>query len=357
MQDEKINDVTNTDVNETDGIVKLPGTRKAAIFLMTLGDKISGQIFKNLSVIEQEKILVEIASPSPVSPEIRAGIIDEFYTLMQTQGIYAGGGGWAKVHGLLSSAFGGKSGQAKELEDRLQAAMSKQPFNLFRDVEPGRLYGFIRNESSQTIALVLSYLPSDQAAEVLSQFKRSEKRNEIARRIATMISLDRHTVTQVEDVLKKKIVRGPGTQWSREGPETLAQMLNKSSPDITDLALEYIQNRGADGPEIAQKVKDKMFTFQDIIQLNDVDVGVRVMMDVDDKEIATALRGENDEIINKFRRNTPDRRWERIESLMTGRGIARSLINEAQRNIVEKIRDMETAGEITITRTGEELVE
>jgi len=335
--------------------VDMPGTKKAAIFLMNLGDEVSGEIFKNLTMIEQEKILVEIASPGQISPEVRAGVMDEFYELMQAQGIYLTGG-WGKVESILNAAYGGK-GRAKDMTDRLQSVINKQPFNAFRDTDPTTLHSFLRDESAQTIALILSYLPSEQSAEVLRKF-RSPKRNEIAKRIATLSNMDQEAVRQVEEVLSERIGTGPGEQWSREGPVILAQILNRSSRDLSELVMDYIVNRGGpDGPEIAQQVKDNMFTFRDITLLNDIQMSIQVMRQVDDQELATALRGEPEEVVDKFRRNTPERRWNRIESLMKGPSISRGEINEAQRNIIDKIRDLEEAGEITIVRSTEEMVD
>ena len=137
------------------------GLQKAAILMIALGPEKASKLFKHLKDEEIEALTLEIANTKSVSQQVKDDVMDEFYELCLAQQYIAEGGiGYAKE--LLDNALG--SDRASEVIGRLTASLQVRPFEFIRKTDPSQLLNFIQDEHPQTIALILSYLPSSQAA-------------------------------------------------------------------------------------------------------------------------------------------------------------------------------------------------
>lgn len=326
------------------------GNRKISVFFLSLKNEISGEVFKRFSEGDQETILLEIASRTPIAADDRAKVMDEFVVKMQLAG---GMVGMAEAEGLLIAAFGSKRA-ARDMTARLNSVLESQPFSMFRDAEPADIYSFLSTESPQTIALVLSYLVPQKASEILSQFPQS-KRNQIAKRIAVMAPMNHESVEEVEAVLKEKYQDQPSTGQSiNDGPQILAKVLTTTQREVSDTILESID---ATDNETAQKIREYMFTFDDIALIDDQAFRNELMRAVQTDVLGKALKGASEEVRDKFRRNMPERLRGRLDSLMDELGQLRLReVEEAQNSILEEVRRLEEAGKIVISREQEEFV-
>ena len=330
----------------------MDGIRKTAVFLLTLKGKISGEIFKRLSEADQEKVLVEIASPASISPDERATVMDDFLGVMESEGIYASGG-LAEAEALLEQAFGSKRA-ARDMTDRLQTVIDQTPFSMFNDAEGEEIYSFLSTENPQTIALVLSFLPADKGAQVMELFP-SRKQNQIASRIASMSTITPEAVEEVESTLREKFQGASQSgQNQTDGPVILAKIMTKVSRERADSVLESLEQRN---PEAVEKIRENMFTFEDVTLIDDMAFrGEIVSLPCMQTDLPLALKGASDGVKEKFLSNMTDKLRARIEGTMNDLPPQRaSDVSGAQRVILDEIRKLEEADKIKISLEQEEM--
>ncbi|MAG83193.1 flagellar motor switch protein FliG [Candidatus Poribacteria bacterium] len=333
----------------------MTGVRKIGIFLLTLKGPISGEVFKQLSEKEQEKVLVEIASPDPIAPEERSTVMDEFMHNLQSAGAYAMGG-MEEAQDLLQSAFGSKRA-AETMTAKLESTLENKPFSMFNDADPAEIYQFLVAESAQTIALVLSNIVPDKAGEVLERFQ-SRMRSQIAGKIATMDAMSPEAVQEVEGVLMSRFKGSSGqAQKTTDGADILAKMLNKfGNKEDADGVIEAMTQKH---PEVAEKIREGMFTFDDIVLIDKMEFRNEVVrLPSIPEHGALALKGASEDVQDMFFDNMTEKVAARLRSNIADMGsVKASAVNEAQKAILEEVRGLEENGKITISREEEEVFE
>ena len=179
----------------------LSGIQKAAILLIALGPEKSATVFKHLKEEEIEDLTLEIANTRSISPQVKESVINEFYEICLAQQYIAEGGiSYAKE--LLEKALG--TDKALDVIGKLTASLQVKPFEFVRKTDATQLLGFIQDEHPQTIALILSYLSSTQAALIISALA-PERQADVAKRIATMDRTSPDVIKEVERVLESKL--------------------------------------------------------------------------------------------------------------------------------------------------------
>ncbi|MBX3119384.1 MAG: flagellar motor switch protein FliG [Fimbriimonadaceae bacterium] len=322
--------------------------QKAAIMLMILGPEQSGSMMRFFKEEQVEQLSIEVARLERVTPEQRAQVIHEFHELAIAQE-YMAEGGIEHAKRVLEQAFGAE--RAESIIEKVVTAMQVVPFEFLKKADPAQVLSFIQDEHPQTIALILAYMPINAAAQIVSKLPQ-DLRVEVAARIASMEQTPPEVVRRIEQVLEKKI----STVLSQEmtyagGPKALVDLLNRVDRTTERLIMDSISESD---PELADTVKNMMFVFEDIIQLDDRALQ-QVLKEVDMKELATALKGTGVEVQNKFYKNMSERAVAMLKEDMEFMGPVRlKIVEEAQQKIVAAIRRLEEAGEITISRAGEE---
>ena len=322
------------------------GLQKSAILLIALGPEKSAQIFKHLKEDEIEQLTLEIANTSSVSPGVKEEVLNEFYEVCLAQQYIAEGGiSYAKE--LLEKALGQE--KAKDVIGKLTASLQVRPFEFVRKTDPAQLLNFIQDEHPQTIALVLSYLPSAQAAQVVSALP-PEKQADVAKRIATMDRTSPDVIKQVEGVLERKLSSLVNQDYTIVGgTDAIVAILNAVDRGTERHILETLE---MEDPELADEIRRKMFVFEDIISLDDRAIQ-RVLRDVDNNDLAVALKNTNEEVQNVIFKNLSKRLAAMIKEDMEFMGPVRLKdVEEAQQKIVNIIRKLEDAGEIVVSRGG-----
>ncbi|MDF2820729.1 MAG: fliG [Clostridiales bacterium] len=324
----------------------IPGIQKAAILLITLGPEKSSTIFKFLKEDEIEQLTLEIANTRSVSAKLKDEILDEFYEIcLAQQYISEGGIGYAKD--LLEKALG--ADKAFEVIGRLTASLQVRPFEFIRKTDAGQLLNFIQDEHSQTIALILSYLPAVQAASIVAALS-PEKQADVARRIAQMDRTSPEIIKDVESVLEKKLASLVTQDYTIVGGvDSIVQILNAVDRSTEKHIMETLE---IEDTELADEIRKKMFVFEDILTLDDRSIQ-RVLKEVDNNDIATALKGSVEEVQNVIFNNMSKRLSAMIKEDMEFMGPVRLKdVEEAQQKIVNIIRKLEDASEIVISRGG-----
>lgn len=324
----------------------LSGLQKAAILLIALGPEKSATIFKHLKEDEIEELTLEIANTRSVTPQIKDSVINEFYEICLAQQYIAEGGiGYAKE--LLEKALGTE--KAMDVIGKLTASLQVKPFEFVRKTDATQLLNFIQDEHPQTIALIMSYLSPGQSSMILSALA-PERQADVTRRIALMDRTSPDVIKEVEKVLESKLSSLVNQDYTIiGGVDAVVDILNTVDRGTEKHIMETLE---IEEPELADEIRKKMFVFEDILLLDDRAIQ-RVLRDVDNNDLALALKSANEQVQNAIFNNLSKRLAVMIKEDMEFMGPVRMKdVEEAQQKIVNIIRKLEDGGEIVISRGG-----
>jgi len=330
-----------------DAIDALSGKTKAAIFLITLGPEKSASIFKYLKEEEIELLTLEIANISSVMPDIKESILEEFYQLcLAQQYITEGGISYAKQ--ILEKALG--ESRAFEVISKLTVALKTRPFDFIRKADAKQILNFIQNEHPQVIALILAYLRPSQAASVLSELS-PERQADVAKRIALMDRTSPDVIKEVEKALEKKLSNLMTEDYlDVGGVDSVVDILNSVDRSTEKNIMETLETEDT---ELSEEIRKRMFTFDDIVTLDSRAIMAVLRQDIDNKELAVALKGSTKEVESVILANVSKRMGAMIKEDMEYMGpVRRTDVENAQQKIVAIIRRLQDAGEIVIARGG-----
>lgn len=325
---------------------RLTGKEKAAILLIALGTETASEVYKHLREEEIEQLTLEIANLRKIDSEVKDKVIEEFYEMCLAQNYIAEGGiEYAKE--ILKKALGEQ--KAIELINKLTSSLQVRPFDFARKADPAQLFNFIQNEHPQTIALILAYLRPEQAATILSSLPQ-EKQADVAARIATMDSTSPEIIKEVERIIENKLASMVTSDFtSAGGIETIVDILLSVDRGTEKHIMESLEMRD---DELAEEIKKRMFVFEDIVKLDNRSVQ-RFLREVDNNDLALALKSTSEEVANVIFSNMSKRLQEMIKEDMEFMGPVRLRdVEEAQQRIVNVIRRLEDAGEIVVARGG-----
>ena len=332
-------------------ITDLNGVQKAAILLITLGPDKAANVFKHLKEDEIEQLTLEIANTRSVSQSLKEEVLDEFYDVCLAQQ-YIAEGGIGDAKDLLEKALGAE--KAMEVIGKLTASLQVRPFEFIRKIDASQILNFIQDEHPQTIALILSYLSTGQASTIISQLPQ-DKQADVAKRIAQMDRTSPDVIKEVERVLERKLSSLANQDYTLAGGvDAIVEILNTVDRGTEKHIMETLE---IDEPELADEIRKKMFVFEDILTLDDRSIQ-RVLREVDNNELAVALKSANEDVQNAIFNNLSKRLATMIREDMDFMGPVRMKdVEEAQQKIVNIIRKLEDSGEIVTSRGGgDELV-
>ena len=328
------------------GDERTSGIQKAAVLLIILGPERSSLMFKHLKEEEIEEITLQIANTRSITPQVKEEVISDFYELCLAQQYIAEGGiGYAKE--LLDKALG--VDKAEDVISKLTASLQVKPFEFVRKTDASQLLNFIQDEHPQTIALILSYLSSQQASQILSAIT-PDRQADVAKRIALMDRTSPDVIKEVEKVLESKLASLVNQDYTIiGGVDAVVEILNTVDRGTEKHIMENLE---IEEPELADEIRKKMFVFEDILLLDDRAIQ-RVLRDVDNGDLAMALKSANEQVQNAIFNNLSKRLAVMIKEDMEFMGPVRMKdVEEAQQKIVNTIRKLEDSAEIVISRGG-----
>lgn len=323
--------------------------QKAAVFLLALGPDISAGVLKKLNEAEVEMLVAEIAHVEKLPQGVTDNVLKEFRDLHEAQGFITQGG-LEYASDILERALG--KNKAREIIARLTATFEIAPFHFLRNTDPNEILSFLEDEHPQTIALVITHLRPEQASVILHQLE-SNLRAEVVRRIAMMDRTTPDIIAEVERILESKISSlARGQEYAVVGGiDATVKILNQVDRGTERAILEILED---ENPELAEEIRRKLFTFEDVINLEDRAVQ-RVLREVDSKKLALALKTANEDLKEKVFGNMSQRAGEMLREDMEFLGPVRLRdVEQAQQEIVNTVRRLEEDGEIIIARGGEE---
>lgn len=332
-------------------MAQMSGVKKAAILMISLGSETSSKVMKLLPESMIQQVSYEIANTEYVTPAEKDAVIDEFVdTATARQYVLDGGLDYAKD--LLIQSLGQQ--RAKEVLDVLNTIqLREQPFNIARRADEQQLVNLLSEEHPQTAALILCYMQSDKAASVLSQFS-NERQTDVAERIATISTTSPATIHRIEKVMEQKFSNiVDGERENIGGVGALVDILNSSGRSTEKTILAGLESRQ---PELASEIQVNLFTFEDLVSLQRLDVQ-KVLRDVPNDVLELALKGSDENIKDFIFANLSSRAVENIKEDLEFMGPTRlSAVEEAQQKIVAVIRQLDEKGEIYLGRGEQDAV-
>ena len=329
---------------------KSNGLKKSAILLMALGPAVSAKILRNFNEADIERISLEIANTAKVEVNTIEEVLEEFLLLSQAQR-YMLDGGLDYARNLLEQTLGNQ--KANEIIKKLKEASQIKPFMFVRKADPKQLTNLIGQEHPQTIALILAYLDPLQASQVLGSLP-DEQQPEIARRIALMDRTSPEVLKEVEGVLQERLSSVVQQDFAAAGGiQSLVDILNNVDRGTEKLILEELEK---DDPKLVDEIRKLMFIFEDVTALDNASIQ-RIIREVDQKDLALALKGSSEEVKERIFRNVSKRAAEMLKEDIDFMGPVRLReVEEAQQRIVSVVRKLDETGEIIISRGGEDAI-
>ncbi len=320
----------------------LPVMTRVAILFVALGQEASGEVLKYLADFEVEEITQAIANLKNISVAQQDKVLEEFEQHMLA-GAWVSQGGLDFARQALERAVGPR--RAQEILDRVMHTVSSG-FFMLKNVAPDQIAPFISQEHPQTIALILSQLESTQAAGILTQLP-ERMQADVAYRIATMENITPNVLKQIEESLEASLRDILGGNKDVGGPKVVADILNLTGSTTEKSVLDQMD---AQDPEVAESVRNLMFTFTDIVKLSDREIQT-LLREVDQKDLVVALKAAEDELKTKILNNMSERVRTFISEEMEFLGPMRlSEVEEVQLRIVQQVRQLEEQGQITVVR-------
>lgn len=320
------------------------GAKKAAVLLMTLGTELSSEILKNLSDKQVQKIGVEIANLHKVTAEERRNILKEFLEARKSKD-FAMQGGIDYAKSLLQGAF--DTSKTNKLMEGIKIETSAQIFTSARRADVNQILACIEGESAQTIAIILSNIQTEKAAQIICSLD-EHLQQEVALKLGTISNISPTVIKAVDNALEKKLLAtGDNKIDSSNGFDSLLDILTKVDGKTEKNIINFLENKNN---ILAERVKANMFTFEDIANLDDVSIQ-KVLKEVNIKDIAIALKGADENISNIVLRNQSSRASQALKEEINLLGALKiSQVEEAKRNIVKIIRRLEQDGVISINK-------
>jgi len=335
-------------MDERVALASLPGRRKAAILLVSLGSKGAAEVFRHLPNEMIEQLTVEMAKMQAVEPEYASSVMQEMVDTAYARG-YLAEGGLRFAREVLEQSVG--SQRAGEILNRLSVIIEQTPFEFLRNTPADQIAAFLRNEHPQTVAMVVAQLPNTPLAAKVMELLEAELQADVAMRIAMMGQTSPDVVKEVAQVMERKLETVLQREWAAAGGvRSLAAILNAANRSTERNILEHLGN---ENDEVANEVRSLLFVFEDILKLDDRSIQM-VLREVDSKDLGLAMRGASTEVQSKILDNMSQRGAEMLrEEMEYMPPQRRRVVEEAQTKIVGVVRKLEDSGELVISRGGD----
>lgn len=324
------------------------GVQDAAIFLMSLGEEEAAEVFKHLAPKEVQRLGEAIARTRSVSRERVDGVIEKFTSEAASQSLLVSDTD-NYVRSVLKRALG--EDKAGLLIDRILQGGDVTGIESLKWMDPLSVAELLRNEHPQIMAAILVHLDFEQVAGILKHLT-ARTRNEVMLRIATLEGIQPAALKDLNEVLFKVLAGGDKVRKaSLGGVKTAAEIINLMGTQIETTVIDAIRNHDAD---LAQKIMDKMFTFEDLTKLDGKSVQ-QVLKEVSSDSLVVALKGATTELRELILANMSSRAAEGLRDDLESRGPLRlSEVEAQQKEILKVVRRLSDEGSIVIGGGGDD---
>jgi flagellar motor switch protein FliG len=328
----------------------LSGVERAAVLLLMLGEEGAASVLQHMGPREVQKLGASMSSIRNVSQEQVNGVVDRF---LEAVGKHTALGIDAEsyMRTALVKALG--EDKARGLMDRIVLGDTTHGLETLKWMDPRSIADMIRNEHPQIVAIVLAYLDSDHAAEVLAHLP-ERTRSDLLLRIATLDTVQPAALQELNQVLEKQFSGNATVKASAVGGvKTAANILNFMDSSAETEVMDRMKD--SDGV-LAQQIQDLMFVFDDLVEIDDQSIQA-LLREISSETLLLALKGSDEGIKEKFFKNMSKRASEMLRDDLDAKGPVRvSEVEAAQKEILGVARRMADEGQIVLGKGGEEMI-
>ncbi|MCG8640437.1 MAG: flagellar motor switch protein FliG [Desulfobacterales bacterium] len=319
----------------------IPGPRKAAIFLMAMGEEYATEVFERMNEMEISEVAFEMSMIDHITPEMLKAVSLDFVDMFE---------GESKmivesdrfIKNIVRKTLDEKDAKAV-LED-LEKKKQDKPFIWSRNVNVGTLAGYVEGEHPQTIAMILAHMPSEISSEILMTLP-EELKGDIAMRIARLGQISEDVVRDVDRALKIELSGAVGPGGKAGGLQVLVDIINGVDKSTEDAVMEFVEE---DNPEMANDIRNLMFVFEDLTGIDDTAMR-EILKKVEGQQLTFALKTATDEMKEKIFSNLSQRAGEMLKDDLEAMGPVRlAEVEEAQQAVVRAAKELEADGTITL---------
>ncbi len=319
----------------------ISGPRKAAIFLMAMGEDYATQVFEKMTELEISDVAFEMSSIEQITPEMLKAVsldfVDQFEgeskMIIETDSF---------IQNVVKKTL--KDKEADAILDDLEKKKQDKPFIWSRNVNVGTLAGYVEGEHPQTIAMILAHMPSEISSDILMSLPEDLK-GDIAMRIAKLGQISEDVVRDVDRALRLELSGAVGPGGKAGGLQVLVDIINGVDKTTEDSVMEYVEE---DNPEMANDIRNLMFVFEDLTSIDDMAMR-EILKKVEGQQLTFALKTATDEMKEKIFSNLSQRAGEMLKDDLEAMGPVRlAEVEEAQQAVIRAAKELEADGTITL---------
>ncbi len=319
----------------------ISGPRKAAIFLMAMGEEYATKVFGKMNEQEIADVAFEMSAIDNITPEMLRTVSLDFVANFE---------GESKmiiesdsfIQNIVKKTMSPKDASA--ILGDLEKKKQDKPFIWSRNVNVGTLAGYIEGEHPQTIAMILAHMPSEISSEIMMTIPEDLK-GDIAMRIARLGQISEDVVRDVDKALKLELSGAVGPGGKAGGLQVLVDIINGVDKSTEDAVMEFVEE---DNPEMANDIRNLMFVFEDLTSIDDMAMR-EILKKVEGQQLTFALKTATDEMKEKIFSNLSQRAGEMLKDDLEAMGPVRlTEVEEAQQTVVRAAKELEADGTITL---------
>ena len=326
---------------------ELDPSERASLLLLALGQERASAVLKHMGPKEVQMIGTTMAGLGNITPEMVDVVLEEFITTIKNQ-TALGMDSDEYIRNMLTDALG--ADKASSIIDRILLGKNSKGIEQLKWMDARSIADLVRLEHPQIVAIILSLLDSDQAAEVLGYLPEN-MRTDLIMRIATLEGVQPAALRELDSIMEKQLTGGSDNVKSSSlgGVDTAANILNFSDSSISEVLMEEINDTNAD---LGQQIQDKMFVFYDLKEVDER--GIQTLLrEVSTDQLLLALRGVDDELKDKIFGNMSKRAAEMLrDDLEAAPPTKLSEVEEAQKDILGIAKKLADSGEISLLGGG-----
>ena len=336
------------DMEESSDIKNMSGSERAAIFMMSLGEQSAAEVLKHMAPNDVHKIGTVMATLNNVPNSKVESVISTFVETANTQS-GVGVDSAEYIRNMLTNALG--EDKASSLIDRILVGKSTKGLESLKWIDPRAVADVVKSEHPQIIAIVLSYLDSGHAAEILQHLP-ERARSDVLMRIATLEGVPPAALQELNEVLEKQFSGSSGMQNSGVGGIKIAEdilnfMDGASETAITEAITEHDE-------ELAQEIQDQMFVFENLLEIEDRGIQA-ILRDVQSEQLIVALKGADDAIKEKIFGNMSSRAADMMREDLEAKGPVRLKdVEDAQKEVLAVAQRLAESGDISLGGKGDD---
>lgn len=328
------------------------GIERAAIMMLSLPDEQAQKIFSHLGATEIKDLSEAMINLGTISSQVVEVLCVEFVNEIAGSGSLVGSVESTKR--LLSKIM--SPSEVEKIIDEIRGPSGRNLWDKLSSVDEEVLAGYLKNESAQTVAVILSRVRPETSAKVLS-FLPEAMADEVVIRVLRMDKVRKEIIEDIETTLHREFISTLGRSLKKDPYEIVAEVFNNLDRTSEERLMNGLERKN---PEAAEKIRNLMFTFEDLGELNTTSMQL-IVRTVDRSKLALALKGTQDRIREKFTGSMSEREAKLLLDEMSVLDLVRLKdVESAQNEIIAIAKDMAARSMITIrgnNESGEKLVE